>query len=282
MSDLTGLQLGKYRFDEKIGEGGMAEVYRAVEIDPHMRRYVAIKVLLPEWCNNREVVARFVNEAKALGRINHPGVVAIYDVMYLDDGRVCLIMEHLVGGTLKAWHHYLSGPSWPQAAPLMLQLADTMAAAHDAKIIHRDLKPENVFVLNDPQGYRTKILDFGIAKLIEGAGHVMTATGSRFGTGSYMPPEQFRSTKHVDARSDIYSLGCVFFEMFAGRPPFGGANFTQVMMAHMSQPPPALTSVVAGLPSQLDHVLSAMLAKDPNERFQSMRAVVGALETIPV
>ncbi len=281
MRVLTGVQLGKYRVCEQIGEGAMAHVYRAEELTPHLQRSVAMKVLLPEWCNNAEVVARFVNEAKALGRISHPGVVAVYDVMTLDDGRVCLIMEHLVGGTLKAWHHFLSGPSWAQARPLMLQLADTMAAAHAAKIIHRDLKPANIFVLEDAHAYRTKILDFGIAKLVEGAGQVQTATGTQFGTGSYMPPEQFRSTKHVDERSDIYSLGCVFFEMFTGRPPFVAANFTQVMMAHMGHPPPTVSAFVQGLPERLDDVLLAMLAKDPNARFQSMQAVSAALQTIP-
>lgn len=278
---LSGQQVGSYWIGQRLGAGGMAEVYEGEHVDPGLARKVAIKVLRAEHCNNPELVERFVNEAKALGRINHPGVVHIYDVAYLPDRRVCLIMAYLQGKTLDAWRRERGQLSVQEALPLMIQLADTMAAAHDQSIIHRDIKPENIFVIPDPvMGMRTKVLDFGIAKLQGNAGSVKTRTQTTLGTAAYMPPEQFRSSKDVDHRSDIYSLGCVFFELLAGRPPFVARTLVEHMRMHAFEEPPPLTSVVPSAPVEIEQIISAMLVKDPNGRYASMRQLQQDLQTV--
>jgi serine/threonine-protein kinase len=255
----------------------MAQVF--VGDEPQLGRKVAIKVLLAEHCTNEQIVSRFTNEARALGRIHHPGVVEILDVDRLEDGRVCLIMEHLEGQSLHAFLHHRRRLGAAEALPLMLQLADTMAAAHDQGIIHRDLKPENIFLVSDVVGgIRTKVLDFGIAKLLEGAGAVATATRTKMGTGPYMPPEQFKSARSVDHRSDIYSLGCVFFELLGGRPPFMGTTLFEHMKAHAFEPPPPLRKLVPDAPEALERIVARMLAKEREHRFQSMRDLKAALE----
>ena len=278
-SVLIGRQVGKYRIVEYIGEGGMAQVFAGE--DSHLGRRVAIKVLLAEHCHNDQLVSRFVNEARALGRISHPGVVDVIDVDRLDDGRVCLIMEFLQGQDLFAFLQQRGRLSFAQSVPIMLQLADTLAAAHDQKIIHRDLKPENIFVVSDVVGgLRIKVLDFGIAKLIEGAGSVATVTKTQMGTAAYMPPEQFKSSRNVDHRSDIYALGCVFFELLGGRPPFVAKTLIEHMRAHAFEPAPALSSVVSEVPAGLDDLLLRMLAKERDARPSSMREIKAAVEAI--
>lgn len=277
-SSLVGQRVGQYQLTRLLGEGGMAAVYEGEQ--PDMGRHVAIKVLLPELNGSEQIVGRFVNEAKALGRINHPGVVSVFDVTYTADNRICLIMELLVGKTLYDWRRQRSQVPLTEALPLMLQLCATMQAAHDAGIVHRDLKPENIFVVDDAQGPRTKVLDFGIAKLAAGAGQVVTATTSRFGTGAFMPPEQFRSSKDVDGRADIYALGCVFFQLFTGRPPFLGENMGQQMHQHVTEAPPVLSSLAPGVPPALDGIVARMLAKDRDARYSSMSELGAALSAL--
>ena len=252
----------------------MAHVFVGEHEDPNMSRSVAIKILLKEYCGYPEVVNRFLNEARALGQISHPGVVAVFDIAQLPSGRVCLIMELLHGVTLRDYLQQHGPMNASEALPVMIQLADTIAAAHDQKIIHRDVKPENIFVTDDGMGgLRIKLLDFGIAKLLEGAGNVQTATKSTFGTAAYMPPEQFKSSKLVDHRSDVYALGCVCFEMLGGRPPFMGRTLVDHMRAHMSEPPPPIRTLVPSVPPALEATIARMLAKNPDQRFSSMHDV---------
>jgi len=276
-SDLIGRQVGKYVIHGLIGRGAMAQVFLGEETQ--LARRVAIKVLLAQHCTNEDIVRRFTNEARAMGRIDHPGVVDVLDVARLDDGRVCLIMEHLQGQSLHALLHQRGRLSAAEALPLMIQLADTLAAAHEQGIIHRDLKPENIFLVSDVVGgMRTKVLDFGIAKLLEGAGDVATATRTKMGTGPYMPPEQFKSARTVDHRSDVYSLGCVFFELLGGRPPFIGTTLFEHMRAHAFEPPPPLRSLVPDVPEALGEIVNRMLAKEREHRYQSMLALKAHLE----
>ncbi len=280
-NELIGQQVGSYRISEFLGEGGMAQVFIGQHEDPNLSRKVAIKVVLRELCQHQQVVQRFVNEAKALGRISHPGVVDVFDVTQTSDGRVCLIMELLQGTTLFDHLHQRGAMTADRALPIMMQLADTFAAAHDQKIIHRDIKPDNIYLVDDGMGgVRVKVLDFGIAKLMEGAGAVLTATKSMMGTAAYMPPEQFRSSKYVDHRSDVYALGCVFFEMMSGAPPFGGKTLAEHMHSHNFKPPPALRTVVPTAPEPLEQVILNMLAKEPDKRPQSMRALLAMLQNI--
>jgi serine/threonine-protein kinase len=151
-----------------------------------------------------------------------------------------------------------------------------MAAAHEQRIVHRDLKPDNVFVVPDPSGWpRIKVLDFGIAKVAD-AGNVQTATSATLGTATYMAPEQFRSSRDVDHRVDIYALGCMTFELLTGHPPFGGRNLVEQMKAHLDQPPP-LASLPPGTPPALTVLIGRMLAKDREQRIGSMPEVAAAV-----
>ncbi len=272
---MVGQMIGRYRVLRPLGEGGMARVYAAE--DTNVGRQVAIKVLLPEFSSSPGIVERFMNEAKAMGRIRHPGVVDVFEVMVAPTGELCIIMELVVGETLREalWKR---GPlPAPTALAVMEQLADTVAAAHAERIIHRDLKPENVFLVPDPldpQRPRVRVLDFGIAKVEDGS--VKTATGTQMGTATYMAPEQFRNAKLVDHRADVYALGCVFFELCTGQPPFSGRNLFEQMQAHLTQPPP-LDRLPATLPPFVAPLIGRMLEKDRERRVGSLAEVVATV-----
>ena len=263
---LVGSMVGRYRVLRLLGEGGMARVY--VAEDTTVGRHVAIKALLPEYSAHKQILERFMNEAKAMGRINHPGVIDVFDVTIGPTGELCIIMELLSGQTLRE-QLWKNGP-FPvmQALPLMHQLADTLAAAHGHRVVHRDLKPENVFVVQDAIGMRLKVLDFGIAKVMD-AENVKTATTAQMGTATYMAPEQFRSAKEVDHRADIYAVGCLFFEMLVGKPPFGGRNLFEQMQAHLTQPVP-LELLPPDLPPHVRDLIARMLVKDREQRLSSL------------
>jgi serine/threonine-protein kinase len=272
---MIGQMIGRYRVVRPLGEGGMARVY--VAEDTNVGREVALKVLLPEYSRSPGIVERFMNEAKAMGRIRHPGVVDVFEVMVAPSGELCIIMEYVAGPTLREalWKHGpLPGPS---ALAVMAQLADTVAAAHAARIVHRDLKPENVILVPDPLDPvrpRVRVLDFGIAKVEDGS--VKTATGTQMGTATYMAPEQFRNAKLVDHRADIYALGCVFFELAVGQPPLTGRNLFEQMQAHLQQPPP-LDRLPPSLPPEARAVIGRMLAKDREQRTSSLVEVAAIM-----
>jgi len=273
---LVGQIIGQYRIVAFLGAGGMAEVYVGEHTDPELGRRVAIKALLPEYCRRPAIVDRFMNEARALGRIRHPGVVDIYEVDQLPDGRVCLVMELLRGETLGA-HVARRGRLPPaEAAAIAIQIASAMHAAHSERIIHRDLKPDNVFVQSEADGLHVRVLDFGVAKLLDGAGPVYTATKTTLGTAVYMAPEQFRSSRDVDARADVYALGCVLFEMLTAQPPYPARTVVEQMRSHAFDPVPSAAQI-AGVPAALDGVLTRMLAKSRDDRYGSMVEVIEAL-----
>jgi serine/threonine protein kinase len=280
---LVGTMVGRYRVLRLLGEGGMARVFAAE--DTTVGRQVAIKALLPEYSNHASILERFMNEAKAMGRIQHPGVIDVFDVTMAPSGELCIIMELLTGQTLRE-QLWKAGPyAVHEALPLMLQLADTLAAAHAHRIVHRDLKPENIFVIADALGTRLKVLDFGIAKVMD-AENVKTATTAQMGTATYMAPEQFRSAKLVDHRADIYAVGCLFFEMLTGKPPFGGRNLFEQMQAHLTQPTP-LDRLPPQLPPPVRQLIDRMLVKDRDQRLGSLQEAVavlngGVLSDVPV
>jgi serine/threonine protein kinase len=238
-------------------------------------RQVAIKALLPEYSARTSVVERFMNEARAMGRIAHPGVADVFDVTMAPSGELCIIMELLAGLTLRE-QLWKVGP-FPVAAalPLMMQLADAVGAAHAHRVIHRDLKPENIFVVPDPYGPRIKVLDFGIAKVMD-AENVKTATSAQMGTATYMAPEQFRSAKLVDHRADVYAVGCLFFEMLTGKPPYGGRNLFEQMQAHLTQPIP-LERLPPELPPHVRDLIGRMLVKDRDQRIGTLQEAVAIL-----
>jgi serine/threonine-protein kinase len=278
---LVGETVGNYRITDLIGQGGMGVVYRAEHV--LLGKRAAVKVLLPERCSSREIVDRFFNEAKASTLIEDPGIVDIFDFGTLPDGNAYIVMELLDGETLGDRLKRLGNMSPNQAVAIARHIAGTLAAAHSHGIIHRDLKPDNVFLVRDsalPRGERAKLLDFGIAKLAshtQPAELVKTETGRLMGTPYYMSPEQCRGAGKIDHRTDIYSLGCVLYQMLTGRPPFVLEGAGEILAAHIHVPPLPLRTHEPTVPSGLEAVVLRMLQKDPVRRFQSAEDVVTAL-----
>ena len=274
IGDLVGSKVGHYQVDQLLAEGGMARVYIAT--DTNVGRRVALKALLPHLVSNPAVAERFMNEARAMGKIHHPGVIDVFDVLVGPSGELCIVMELINGRNLRDYIAAYGPLPLPQALPVMRALADALAAAHTLGIIHRDLKPENVMLVADPLGLRPKVLDFGIAKVAD-ANNVQTATNAHMGTATYMAPEQFRSAKMVDTRADIYALGCLYFEILVGRAPLVGRNLYEQMAAHLTQAPP-LELLPPGTPPAVVALIDRMMVKDKDHRLGSLTEAVAILD----
>jgi tRNA A-37 threonylcarbamoyl transferase component Bud32/tetratricopeptide (TPR) repeat protein len=271
---MIGTTLSHFRILAKIGEGGMGVVYRAE--DERLRRPVALKVLPPDLVGNEERRLRFLREARAAAAVTHPNIATIYEVGEAD-GVVFIAMELVEGKTLR---ELIGGRAMPikDALRVAVEVAEGLARAHQAHVIHRDLKPENIAVAVDGH---VKILDFGLAKLLEehpAAGGPeltrlrtisgeMTQAGKIMGTASYMSPEQARG-EVVDARSDIFSFGTMLYEMVAGRIPFQGRTNTDLLSAIIRDEPAPVTALNPGVPAELQRIISQCLEKDPAERYQ--------------
>jgi eukaryotic-like serine/threonine-protein kinase len=280
----SGMRLGPYEIRSALGAGGMGEVYRAW--DARLGREVAIKVLPDSVKSDPAAVARFEREARAVALLSHPNIVTIHDVGREGD-EVYAVMELLEGQTLR--ERLRRGPLPPaMALNYATQVAEGMAAAHSRGIIHRDLKPENVFVTRDG---RVKILDFGLARALDLAPHAavesaigteeqtaqpwQTRSGVILGTLGYMPPEQL-SGEHVDHRADIFSFGCVLYEMLAGARPFHGDSAPEMIAAILTAQPPSLDRY-SGVHPSLARTVGHCLEKEADDRFQNMRDVLFAL-----
>ncbi|MBZ0233288.1 MAG: serine/threonine protein kinase, partial [Deltaproteobacteria bacterium] len=278
---MIGSVLGSYTIVDRLGEGGMGVVYAAEHA--LLGRRAAIKVLLPDLSRRAEVVERFFNEARAMTSIGDAGVVQVFDFGHAPDGCAYIVMELLDGESLDD-RLRRTGPLPARIAlRIARQIATSLAAAHARGIIHRDLKPENIFLVRDAEamdGERPKILDFGIAKLSEDNNRSKTRTGTFLGTPLYMSPEQCRGAGEVDARSDVYALGCVLFHLVAGRPPFDGAGVGEIVASHLREPAPAPSQVLPGVPASVDAVVARCLAKSPDERFASMSELAQALAAV--
>lgn len=264
-----GQSIGPYRVLRKLGEGGMGVVFAAVH--QAIERHVAIKVLHPEYAKSAEFSTRFVNEARAVNRVDHPGIVQVSDYGRLDDGAAYIVMEYIKGETLRARLTRCRGQlSMADSVKLGAQLADTLAAAHAEGIVHRDLKPDNVMIVKSPrrgEGERTKLLDFGIAKLFEGnSEHIKTKTTAVMGTPVYMSPEQCRGAGGVDTKSDVYSLGVMMYLMLSGQAPFSGEGVGEILGKHMYEEPPPLAGLAPLAPASLVGLVHCMLRKDRKQR----------------
>ena len=280
-----GAHLGAYTIVRPIGAGGMGVVYLARH--RHIGRDAAIKVLLPELTKNEDIIARFLTEARATAAIRHPGIVEILDCDIDSTGRAYIVMEYLrgesVANCLARARRALS--ALPTVVSVGSQVANALSAAHERGIVHRDLKPDNLFLSTDGAA-RTpitiKILDFGIAKLVSSNtdNTHKTRTGSMLGTPAYMSPEQARDASSIDDRADVYALGCILFELVAGRPPFVRPGAGEVMIAHVIEPPPRLSSLVPDVDPRLESLVSQMLEKDPAARPQTMDEVQSRLEAL--
>jgi serine/threonine-protein kinase len=276
---MIGLEFGGYRVVRQLGEGGMGAVFLAEhrQID----RKVAIKILLPALSSIPDAVARFFAEARAASLIKHPGIVEVFECGELH-GRAFILMEYLDGENLAAAlarAGKLAG-DLGTALAIAARIADAVGAAHTKQIVHRDLKPENVFLVAGNGPMVVKILDFGVAKLLADAEPSRTRSGSLVGTPKYMSPEQCRGLKTIDHRADIYSLGCILFELLCGRPPFVKDATGDLLIAHVTEAPPSARSLEPEVPAELDVLVAAMLAKEPADRPPSMSAVAERLQRV--
>ncbi|MGH8482552.1 MAG: serine/threonine-protein kinase, partial [Nevskiaceae bacterium] len=270
-ADSTPGQLGRFRIVRELGRGAMGVVYEAQ--DPALDRTVALKavMLTGDTAERATYEARFMQEARAAGRLSHPAVITIYDVGREGD-LAWIAMERLHGVDLRQQLMQARPPA-KAALSIAVQVAEGLAYAHQNGVVHRDIKPANIML---GRGGRAKIMDFGIARLH--ASDIKTQTGVVLGTPRYMSPEQLAG-RPLDHRSDIFSLGAVLYEMLTGQAPFTGADVSQLMhnIAHAAHVAP--TRRVAGLPSVLDLVIARALEKDPAQRYQSAQELAEDLES---
>jgi serine/threonine-protein kinase len=277
---VIGSRVNNYELVSLVGEGGMGSVYLARHVT--IARPAAVKVMRAEYANDRTLVARFVNEARAAAAVGHPGIVDVIDVGVMPGTQLpYLMMEYLDGEDLHARLKRVGVLSVGRAVDIARQTARAVGAAHAQGLVHRDLKPANLFLVPDDQGGETvKVLDFGIAKLRPGLEQegVKTRTGVLVGTPQYMSPEQCRNLPDgVDQRSDVYALGLILYEMVCGHPPFASASTVDLMMMHVALPPPAPRSLNLEIPPALEDVILRALAKPREDRFATMNDFARAL-----
>src|SRR5262245_17524314 len=278
-------EIGPYKLQTLLGKGGMGEVHLA--LDTRLNRKVAVKLLPAEFTQDAERVRRFKQEARAASALNHPNVITLYDIGEAASAHY-LVMEYVEGETLR--RRMAAAPQRMmksvEALELAAQVAEALAAAHEAGITHRDIKPENVMIR---RGGMVKVLDFGLARLTPPSGAPVdsqapteakldTASGVVMGTASYMSPEQARGMK-VDQRTDIFSLGVMLYEMLAGRRPFEGATMSDVIAVILTREPEPLRRQNKEVEPGLEQVVLKCLAKDPEKRFQTASELVAALKT---
>jgi eukaryotic-like serine/threonine-protein kinase len=283
---MVGETFGNYRIVRRLGSGAMGTVF----FGEHERiaRCAAIKVLAPEYAANAEILGRFFDEARATSLIHHPAIVEILDCGVPPDGRRPYIaMEYLAGETLASSLEREGSLPWQEACAIAAQIADGLSAAHRHHIVHRDVKPANVMRVRDPAtpagaaalGF-VKVLDFGVAKLLQEAqSGARTHPGKLLGTPEYMAPEQCGAEGTVDARTDIYALGCVLFEMLVGKPPFPVTTLEELIVAHRWREPPTASSC-ADVPATLSALIARMLSKQQQDRPADMDSVASALRDL--
>ena len=261
----------RYQVEARIGAGGMAEVYRG--FDPILNRTVAVKVLLPQFARDTSFVQRFRREAQAAARLNQPNIVGVYDTG-ADDGTQYIVMEFVEGRTLGEFMETGRRPTPVQSAEIAQKICGALSAAHAVGVIHRDIKPGNVMVTREGT---VKVMDFGIARVL--GPETAPQTSAVLGTASYLSPEQAQGSP-VDARTDIYSLGVVLYEMLTGRPPFMGDTPVAVAYKQVNETPVVPSQLNSDVPPRLDAVVMKALSKNPSNRYQTADEFSADLERV--
>ena len=285
MTAAAGQKVGRYDIVSPIGAGGMGEVFLAR--DTQLDRNVALKLLAEEFTKNQDRMSRFVQEAKTASALNHPNIIIIHEIGE-SQGAHFIATEYIEGDTLRDVI-LRAHPSIEQVIDIGMQVANALAAAHKANIVHRDIKPENIMIR--PDGY-VKVLDFGLAKLTEDASevsgdsqldtkmYVKTNPGAVLGTTSYMSPEQAKGMPNIDARTDVFSLGVVLYEMITGRLPFKGSTPGETIGAIMYEAPKPIARYSTECPPELERIITKALQKDPEERYQLVKDVANDLKSL--
>ncbi len=290
---LLGALLGGYRITDELSSGGMGTIYRARH--ELLGRIAAVKVLRAELTEDDELVDRFFTEARAASAVRHASITEVFDFGYTPAGEAYLVMEFLEGETLHARLKRAKPAGVPphEAAYLARSLALALVAAHAKGIVHRDLKPANIFLVPDieqPFAVRVKILDFGIAKLVDPSGAPLgrkhTMTGTLIGTPRYMAPEQARSASTIDQRADQYSLGCILYEMLVGEAPFPNGGSGEVIAMHLFGEVEPPSRRLPGLAVALEVIVMRLLQKEPGDRYahaaELAQALAGPAGAVPV
>lgn len=269
---------GKFRIERRLGKGGMGVVYAAHHLQ--LDEPVAIKLLLPEAARDHDAIARFMREARAAVKVKSEHVARIIDVARLEDGAPYMVMEYLDGHDLGTVQRDGALPI-ARAVGYVLEAIDAIAEAHALGIVHRDLKPSNLFLANRPDGTQViKVLDFGISKMQSRTGltpDTMTKSTALLGSPLYMPPEQMKSTRDVDMRADIWSLGAILFELLTGQPPFDADTLPVLFSMVLNEEPSLASSLREDIPGELDEVIQTCLRKEPGERFQTIAELAESL-----
>lgn len=281
-AELMALMSDRYRILRRIGRGGMGEVFLAEHTA--IGKQVAIKILSEDFARKPRIVQRFLQEARAASLIRHENVVDITDFGHTPSGLPFLTMEYLDGEDLKAMLRRELCLPWPRARRILLQVLAALEAAHAQGVIHRDIKPDNCFRLTRGENQDfIKVLDFGIAKVLgDEIDQALTQTGVVMGSAEYMSPEQAKS-EPIDARTDLYSVGVILYQMLTGKVPFRANGFMGTLSKHIMEPPPPPRQIApdAKITRQLEQLVLKALAKEPGDRFQSAAELAAALRALP-
>lgn len=271
---LEGRQIGAYKVGPRAGEGGMAFVYRGYHTET--KEPVALKVLLPEHAADHNIRERFKREAKTLQRLRHQHIVSVYELLQEQEAQV-MVMEWVEGQELRALlKENPRGLSYEQIALIFPPILQALDYAHSQKVIHRDLKPSNILLQKQGEVEIPKVMDFGVAKVLE-ASYAPTSAGTFLGTLSYMAPEQGSASKGIDHRVDVYAMGVLLFECLTGRLPFQGKTVMEILSGHLFQEVPPMRVFRADLSPAFDEFMAKAMAKKPDDRFDDCIAFSNAL-----
>ncbi|HSE98991.1 MAG TPA: serine/threonine-protein kinase, partial [Blastocatellia bacterium] len=269
----------KYVIEAHLGTGGMCDVYRARHAA--MGKQFAVKVLKPDLAADPRIAERFEQEARAASLLHHPHAISVIDYGHSDSGTHFIVMELVEGYTLGDLLRRMGALPVGQAVAIVRQVASALDAAHSVGVVHRDIKPDNIILAEYDGSYWVKVVDFGVAKIQEDVNRRARLTGANIivGTPRYMSPEQCEE-KPVDARSDIYSLGVVLYEMLSGEAPFEGSSSMRLLMAHAADPPPPLREKRPDISPEIERVVMSALEKDPARRPQRAGEFAMSLERV--